>query len=56
MTIYVMQRPFSVHELSPLVFKRFSIIMHYFMMTQMILTFINTFQILNIKLLLYLEC
>ena len=34
-----------MHELSPLVFKRFSITLHYSVMMQMILAFINTFQI-----------
>ena len=45
----------SVHELSPLVFKRFSITMNYSVMPQMILTFIHIFQILNIYLLMYLK-
>ena len=50
-----MQGPLSVHELPPLVFKRFSTTMHYYVMPQMILTFINLFQILNINLLMYLK-
>ena len=55
MSIYLMQEPFLVHELSPLVYKRFSTTMHCSMMPQMILTFINIFQILNINLLMYLK-
>ena len=55
MSIYLMQGPFLVHELSPLVFKRFSTSMYYYVMPQMILTFINMFQILNIDLLMYLK-
>ena len=50
-----MQGPFSVHKLSPLAFKRFSATVHFFVMPQMILTFINLFQILNINLLMYLN-
>ena len=46
---------FFVHELPPLVFKRFSTILHYSVMTQMILAFINTFQIFNINLLMNLK-
>ena len=38
---------FFVNELPPLVFKRFLTILHYFVMKQMILAFINTFQILK---------
>ena len=41
--------------LPPLDFKRFSTILHYSVMTQMILAFINTFQILNINLLMNFE-
>ena len=44
-----------LHELPPLVFKRFSTILHYSVMTQMSLAFINTFQILNINLLMKLK-
>ena len=36
MSIYKMQRPFSVHELPLLVFERFSTTVHYSVMTQMI--------------------
>ena len=46
---------FFVHESPPLVFKQFSTILHYFVMTQMILAFINTFQILDINLLMNLK-
>ena len=55
MSIYLTQRPFSVHELPPLVFKRFLITMHYSVMSQMILTFRNIFQISNINLLMYMK-
>ena len=44
-----------VHDLPPLVFKRFSTILHFSVMTQMILALINTFQILNINLLMNLK-
>ena len=47
MSIYLMQEPFLVHELSPLVFKRFSTTIHCSVMPQMSLTFINIFQILR---------
>ena len=47
MSVYVMQRPFSVHELPPLVFKTFLTTMHNSVMTQIILTSRNIFQILN---------
>ena len=43
---------FFLHELPPLVFERFSTILHNSVMIQMILAFINTFQILNINLLM----
>ena len=46
---------FLVHELPPLVFKRFSTTVHYSVMTQMILTYIKIFQILNVNLLTYLK-
>ena len=46
---------FFVHKLPPLDFKRFSTILHYSVMTQMILAFINTFQTLNINLLMNLK-
>ena len=55
MSIYLMQGPFSEHELSSLVFKRFSTTMHHYVMPQLILTFITLFQILNINLLMYLK-
>ena len=48
MSIYLMQRPFAVHELLPLFFKRFSTTMHYSKMSQMTVTFIDIFQILKI--------
>ena len=41
---------FFVHELPALVFNRFSATLHYSVMTQMILAFLNTVQILNINL------
>ena len=44
-----------MHDTALLVFIRFSTTMHYSVMTQMILTFINIFQILNINLLIYLN-
>ena len=46
---------FSVHELSSLDFKRFSTTMHYSVIPQMILTFINILQILNIYLFMHLK-
>ena len=47
---------FFVHELPPLVFFfKISTIMQYSVMTQMILAFINTFQVLNINLLMNLK-
>ena len=46
---------FFVHELPPLVFKRFSATLHYSVIIQMILAFINTVQILNINLLMNLK-
>ena len=55
MSSYFMQRPFTVHELPPLLFKRFSTIMHYSVMSQMILTSMNISQILKIDLLIYLK-
>ena len=47
---------FFLHELPPLVFKRFSTILHYSVMTQIMLSFINTFQILNINVLMNFKC
>ena len=44
-----------VHELPPLVFKRFSTTLHYSVMIQIILAVINTFRILNINLLMNLK-
>ena len=55
MSIYLMQRPFSVHKLPLLVLKDFQPTMHYSVMTHMILIAINIFQILNINLLKYLN-
>ena len=46
---------FLVHDLPTLVFKRFSITLHYSVMIQKSLAFINTFQILNINLLMNLK-
>ena len=43
---------FFVHEFPPIVFKRFSTRLHYSVMTQMIVAFINTFLSLNINLLM----
>ena len=48
-------KAFFVHELSPLVFKIFSTTLHFSVMIQMILALINTFQILNINLLMNLK-
>ena len=44
-----------MHELPPLDFKRLSATKHYSVRSQMILTFTNILQILNIKLLNYLK-
>lgn len=41
--IFLTQRHFSVHELPPLLFKKFSVTMHYYVMSQMILQNINLF-------------
>ena len=46
---------FFVHELPPLVFKRFSVTLHISVMIHMILAFINTFQILKINFLMNLK-
>ena len=54
-SVYLNVEAFLVHELPPLVFKRFAILLHYSVMVQMILAFINTFQILNINLLMNLK-
>ena len=55
MSIYLMQRPFTKHELPLFLFRRFLIAMHYSVMLQRTLTFINIFQILKINLLIYLN-
>ena len=46
---------FFIHELPPLVCKRFSITLHYSVMIYMTLAFINIFQTLNINLLMNLK-
>ena len=47
MSTYLMQMPFTVYELPSLLFKRFSTIIHYSLMLQMLITFINIFS--NLK-------
>ena len=50
MSIYLVQKPFSVHELPPYVLiKRFLTTMLNSMVSQMILTFINKFQMLIVS-------
>ena len=56
MSTYFMQRPFTLHELPPLPFKRFSTTLHYSVMSLIILTFINIFQNLKINLSINLKC
>ena len=51
-----MQKPFTILELPPLLFKRFPTTMHYSVISQIILTFINVSQILKINLVIYLKC
>ena len=50
-----MQRPVSVYDLPALLFERFSTTVHFFVMTQVVLNFINIIQIFNINLLMYLK-
>ena len=52
---FISVEAFFVPELLLLDFKQFSTILHYSVMTQMILAFINTFQILNVNLIMNLK-